>query len=165
MPKNSKAKKEAMFLVESQPPHIGELLSVLMKIDEYDFIYVVVTGTPLVLPVAHALTTWSVMLKAYKDKVLICSSNQKFTEIVKLPKQYKDCTVLTTSRKTFIHMSSNNIASELVGRPMGYHSTFLRTAYRQGRALDWLINKATPQMKHDKYVLPKEMVKDAKVKN
>lgn len=136
-------KKEAVFLVESQPPHLGELISVLLKIRDYDKMHICVNATPSVLPIPRVLATWLFLLDAYKDKITVSAMIPKFAEMPELPKTLKHCTVLTTSPKVYVHMSSLNIETELVPKTLGYCETFQRTAYRQGRALDYLLSHVT----------------------
>lgn len=144
-------KKEAVFLVESQPPHLGELTSVLLKMREYDIMHICVSGIPKVMPVPRVIATWLFHLTAYKDKVTVSALFTKFAELSELPEVFKHCTVLTTSVKVYVHMTSLNVPVELVPRALGYHGIFQRTAYRQGRALDYLLDvrakaaKYTPQ--------------------
>lgn len=147
----SKNKKEALFLVESQPPHLGELISILLKMQEYDIMNICVSTAPKVMPVPKVVATWQFLLGAYKHKVTISTLFEKFGEMPGLPEVFKNCTVLTTSTKVYVHMTSLNIPVELVPRALGYHGVFQRTAYRQGRALDYLLAvgakaaKYTPQ--------------------
>lgn len=141
-------KKEALFLVESQPPHLGELISVLLKIKEYDIMHICVSAIPKVTPVPRVMATWLFLLDAYKDKITVSAMRSKFEEMPELPKTFKDCTVLTTSTKVYVHMSSLNVEAELVPKTLGYCSTFQRTAYRQGRALDYLLSQAARAAKH-----------------
>jgi len=136
--KNTLNKKEALFLVESQPLHLGELISVFLKLKDYDFIYICVSGVPQVMPINMVTASWIFLLDAHKDKTAVFVAPQKFENIVKLPKVLEHCTVLTTSTKIYVHMASSGIKTELVPRATGYWGIFQRTAYRQGRALDYL---------------------------
>ena len=146
-------KKEALFLIESQPPHLGELTSVLLKMKEYDIMHICVSGIPKVMPIPKVVATWLFHLVAYKDRVTVSSLLIKFTELPKLPEMFKHCTVLTTSVKVYVHMTSLNVPVELVPRALGYHGIFQRTAYRQGRALDYLLGHAVRGAKYT----PQEM--------
>jgi hypothetical protein len=149
--KNMSNKKEALFVLESQPLHLGELISVLLKIGEYDIMHICVSSTPKAMPIPKVVATWLFLLHAYKHKITVSSLFDKFTEIAGLPEIFKHCTVLTTSKEVYVHMTSLNIPVELVPRALGFYESFQRTAYRQGRALDYLLNvgakaaKYTPQ--------------------
>ena len=140
-------KREALFLVESQPPHLGELISILLKMNEYDIVHVCVSGIPSVLPISRVTVTWRFILNAYKRKATVSYINTKFEEMPGLPEMFKHCTVLTTSPKVYVHMSSLGIPTELVPRTMGYCGVFQRTAYRQGRALDFLLSNTVRGVK------------------
>jgi len=131
-------KKEALFLLESQPPHLGELIPVLLKLQEYDTMHVCISGVPKVVPVARVIATWKFLLAAYKSKASILVINEKYEELTELPEIFKNCTVLTTSLKVYIHMASLGVETELVPKPLGYCDVFQRTAYRQGRAYDFI---------------------------
>lgn len=146
-------KNEALFLIESQPPHLGELIPVLLKMKDYDVIHVCVSGIPKVTSIPRVIATWLFLLTAYKDKVTVSSLLMKFEELPRLPELFKHCTVLTTSTKVYVHMTSLNIETELVPKVLGYHGIFQRTAYRQGRALDWLLGHAVQAGKYT----PREM--------
>lgn len=145
MPKD---KNEALFLVESQPPHLGEMTSVLLKMKDYDVMHICVSGIPKVMPVPKVIATWLFHLAPYKDKVTVSSLFMKFEEMPKLPEMFKHCTVLTTSTKVYVHMTSLNVKTELVPTVLGYHGAFQRTAYRQGRALDWLLSQKARAAKY-----------------
>ncbi len=147
--KNMSKSKEAVFFVESQPPHLGELTSVLLKIKAYDVMHICVSGIPQVMSVERALVTWKFLLDVYKDKITVSALLVNFSELPELPERFKNCTVLTTSTKVFVHMTSLDVSVELVPRVLGYHDIFQRTAYRQGRALDYLHSNKTQTAKHD----------------
>lgn len=134
-------KKEAVFFIDSQPPHLGELVSVLLKMKDYDIVHICVKGIPEVVPIPRVLATWIFLLDVYKDKITVSALAMKFDELSKIPEVYKHCTVLTTSTKVYVHMSSLNVEAELVPTTMGYCGVFQRTAYRQGRALDYLLHR------------------------
>ncbi len=110
--------------------------------------HICVNGITKGVPIQNVLATWAFIMGAYKDKVTVSALIVPFTELPELPPQFKDCTVLTTDRKVFVHISSIGVPVELVPRTLGYHGVFLRTAYRQGRALDWLLSQATHSMKN-----------------
>jgi len=144
-----KNKKEALFLIESQPPHLGELISILLKLKEYDIMHICVSGIPKVIPVSRVIATWQFLLHDYKNKVTILTMIVKYEELTALPEIFKKCTVLTTSSKVYTHMSSLGVETELVPKTIGYCDTFQRTAYRQGRAYDYLLAFRTQPKKKE----------------
>jgi hypothetical protein len=132
---------KAVILLESQPPHIGEISAIWSEIDNFDLMYICVDANVSIMPLPIVLKSWEILLKPYKNKVVLCATKEKFDEITVLPELFKGCTVLTTSSKVFVHLGSLNIPVKTVNRLTGYHGIFLRAAYRQGRALDWLQRK------------------------
>ena len=98
-------KKEALFVLESQPPHLGELIPVLLKIKEYDIMHICINGIPKVVPIPVVIATWHFLLDAYKDKITVSTLFEKFEELPELPEVFKHCTVLTTSPKVYTHMA------------------------------------------------------------
>ncbi len=147
---NTPRNKDAVFFIESQPPHLGEFISVLLKIGEYDTINICVSGISKVVAISTVIATWLLLLRAYGDKVTVSALATKFEELTELPEIYKDCTVLTTSTKVYVQMTSLNIDVELVPRALGYSGIFQRTAYRKGRALDYLLSQGVRAAKHTK---------------
>jgi len=145
-------KKEALFLVESQPPHLGEIISVLLKIKDYDVMHICVSGIPKVVPIERVLATWTFLVDSLKDKnkVTVSAITLEFATMPNIPEVYEHCTVLTTSPKVYVHMTSLNIETELVPKTLGYCGVFQRTAYRQGRALDYLLSQGARAAKHVK---------------
>ena len=131
--------KEAVFFLESQPPHLGELVSILLKLDEYDKMHLCVTGAAKVMPVHKAVAIWAFIFKSYPKEITISSLSTDFMELTELPEIYKNCVVLTTSNKLYVHLTSIRVPVELVPRTLGYHDIFQRVAYRKGRALDYLL--------------------------
>jgi len=141
------SEKQALFLLDSQPPHLGELISVLLKMKDFDIMNICVSGFSKSMPIQNVVATWLFVMSAYEN-VTVSALLLPFIELSELPSQFKDCTVLTTDRKVFVHMSSIGVPVELVPRTLGYHGIFIRTAYRQGRALDWLLREAAHSMKN-----------------
>lgn len=131
-------KTKALYITESQPPHLGELISLLSVINDYDIIAICVNGNTKVMPIQHVLSTWVFLTQPYKDKIVTCASTDNFSTVAKLPEEFKDYTVLTTSDEVFAHLSSLNVTVRLIPRAKGYWPVFERVAYRQGLALEWL---------------------------
>ena len=136
--KESELKNIGLFVLISQPPNAGEIISVLSVIDKFDAL-ILCFKTPIrVMPIKHVSELWMLALRAYKDKVLLTSCDTDFATVAELPEAYKDKTVLTLSKKVFVHLSTMGIHCEIVDRVKGYHDIFLRAAYIQGRALDYI---------------------------
>ena len=156
--------KEALFLLDSQPPHWGELVSVLLKLKDYDQMHICVSGISKIMPIKHVVANWLFVMGAYKN-VTISALLIPFADVAVLPEQFKDCTVLTTNREIFVHMSSVGIPVELVPRTLGYHGIFLRTAYRQGRALDWLLKSTQSMLRSNPRKLEEENKNDTNIRD
>lgn len=138
-----KAEKKAVILLESQPPHMGELLQVLRVLQKYETLYICVNAFPSVMPLAIVYEMWAIILQPYATRIHIIASKLQFKSVMKsdLPTTFEDCIYLTSNRETFVHLSSMNVSIELIPRASGFNSTFYQVAYRQSRALDWLENK------------------------
>jgi len=107
-------------------------------IDNFDILVLCFKIPTSVIPIQQVIQMWSLALSGYKDKIILTSWHEDFAEITKLPGGYEDATILTISKEIYAHLNSLGIKSELVGHMKGYHSTFLRKAYREGIALDWI---------------------------
>lgn len=134
---------EAVLLVEGQPPHTGEFLTMAFSVDRFKHLTVCIDARERVMPLKHSMAIWTQFTKAYAGKVDIISTGLDFAEIAKdeLPPAFDNKVILTISKKIFVHLSSIGANVEIVPYAVGYHSSFIRTAYRQGRALDWLITR------------------------
>lgn len=131
-------KNIGLFVLISQPPNAGEIISVLSVIDKFDALILCFKTPVKVMPIKHVSELWMLALKAYKDKVLFTSCDTDFATVAELPEAYSDKTVLTLSKKVFVHLSTMGIHCEIVDRVKGYHDIFLRAAYIQSRALDYI---------------------------
>jgi hypothetical protein len=137
--KKEEPKNIALFLLISQPPNASEIVSVLRTIDKYDGL-ILCFRTPIeVMPIQHVTELWSLILNKYKGKYILTSCDTDFSTVAELPKEFHDKTILTLSKKVFVHLSTMGINVQLVDRVKGYHDLFLRSAYIQGRALDYII--------------------------
>jgi len=136
----SQQKNKAVLLVESQPPHIGEILQAIQALTKYDFVYICLTVDVTVMSFDHVLSIWVSLLAPYmgRFKVVRCIGNFKEVMEGDLPIKFNMCTFLTPDREIFVHLSSLNVMAELIPRALGYHGIFLRTAFRQSKALDYL---------------------------
>jgi len=137
---SAKKLNKAVLLIESQPPHLGELMQLLSNFHKYNLIYLCITGAPKVMSHDQVLQVWNFILKPYIKKVQLMIFTHNIIELSKdeLPEILDDCTYLTSDRATFVHLSTLGCNSDIIPRALGYNTTFLRTAFRQSKALDWL---------------------------
>ena len=137
-----KAKEEpkniAVFTLISQPPNASEIVSVLQAVNKFDVLILCIKTPMKVMPIPNVTRIWQFVLEPYKNKVLLTSSDIDFSKVVTLPEGFKDKTILTLSKKVFIHLSTMGVKVALSDRLKGYHDVFLRSAYIQGRALDYI---------------------------
>lgn len=136
-------KRKGVLIIESQPPTAGEFLQLIMQLNHYDFIYICLNFTAEVMAIPRVLTIWKYFLSPYKKKTAVVQVTGNFASVSKeeLPEMFKKCTYLTTNKAAFVHLSSMNVPVELIPRVLGYYSIFIRSAYRQSMALDWLEGK------------------------
>ena len=137
--KAEEPKNIGLFVLISQPPNIGELISVLSVIDEYDALILCFKTPTKVMPIKHVSLLWSSALKGFRNKVVLTACDQDFATVAELPEVYYDKTVLTLSKKVFVHLSTMGINVRLVDRVKGYHDIYQRSAYVQGRAYDFIM--------------------------
>lgn len=129
---------KAVFIVESQPPKFSEVYALFSIIDEYDHILLCVQNSPMVLPTQTVLALWDTIIKPYQDKVTLSFGEQNFHSISKLPEEYHEYKLLTIEPSIFVHLQSLNFDTGLLPRISGYESLFMRTAFRQSKALEWI---------------------------
>ena len=162
MSKNSKQKSAVLFLT-SQPIHIGEVVTVLSNIDYYDRLHLCLSGNPTVMPLKHVYTLWSVILRQYRGKITLSFLDTPPTDLQvrTMPVQLEKKLLLTYDQKIFTHFSSLGYPIKLLPKVMGFHEVFLRAAYRQSRALDWLNNNGVNSIHTEKFEkLMKEIEKN-----
>ena len=107
-------------------------------IDKFDILVLCFKMPTTVVSMQQITQMWSLVVNGYKDKIILTSWHEDFAEITELPGGYEDATILTISKEIYAHLNSLGIKAELVGHMKGYHSIFLRKAYREGIALDWI---------------------------
>lgn len=135
---DKRVRMKAVYIIESQPPTLGELYSLYRIVDNFDHIFLCIQNAPMVTPVPAAMAIWETLIKPYQDKVTLCIGDKDFVSVSKIPEKYEDCKILTISQPIFTHLQSLNINVGLVPRLPGYESIFLRAAYRQSKALEWI---------------------------
>ena len=141
MQPKTKDKNIGLFVLISQPPNASEIIAVLRVIDDYDGLILCFRTPITVMSVKHVSELWRYALKGYEDKIVLTSCNTNFATVAELPDSFNGKTVLTLSRKVFVHLSNMGIECQLVDRLRGYHDIFLRSAYIQGQALDFINEK------------------------
>jgi len=130
-----------IFLLVSQPPNASEIVAVLQAVEKFDSLILCIKTPIKVMPLPHVSKVWQMILKPYKDKTLLTASDMDFTTISELPETFNDKTILTLSKKVFVHLSTMGMKVLLVDRLRGYHDVFLRSAYIQGRAYDFITER------------------------
>lgn len=110
----------------------------LSVIDEYDALILCFKTPAKVMPIEHVSQLWRYALKGFKDKIILTSSDQDFATVAELPETYNNKTILTLSKKVYVHLTTMGIKVQLVDRLKGFHDVYLRSAYIQGRAYDFL---------------------------
>jgi len=133
-------KTTGVLLVESQPPHAGEFLLAKQMLNEYDFLYVCIIKSTIVINIQSVIAMWITMFDTFADRMRIANTHLNFKEVSadELPVLFDGCTYLTIDKEIFVHLSTLNVHVELLPKVLGYHGIFLRTAYRQSKALNWL---------------------------
>jgi len=143
MQSNRKKPNSAVLIIDSQPPHLGELLQLLSNLHKYDLICFCINGQEKVISHQHVLQIWHSILQPYAEKVSLMVFSYDFTQLDKdlIPEMLENCTFLTSDRQIFVHLSGIGLNAELIPRALGYHSIFFRAAFKQSKALDWLESK------------------------
>ena len=137
----TKLKDIGLFVLISQPPNIGELISVLSVIDDYDALILCFKSPAKVMPIKHVSELWRYALKGFMNKIVLTSCDTDFATVAELPEAYDDKVVLTLSKKVYVHLITMGIKCKLVDRVKGFHDIYLRSAYLQGRAYDFIQSK------------------------
>ena len=140
MPK-TKDKKVGIFTLVSQPPSFAELIAVMQIIDNYDTLILCFKMPEEVMPIRQVQQMWELALRGFMDKIILTSWNADFQELTILPEPFQTATVLTLSKKVFAHLNSVGINCKLAPKLKGYHSTFMRKAYREGISLDYILQR------------------------
>lgn len=138
MPQEKLSRSIGVFTLVSQPPNFGEALSVMQVIDKFDILVLCFKTPAQLIPLAQLQQQWSLLLKGFKDKVVLTSWDEDFSEISVLPEGFAGAIILTISKTVYAHLASMGIKTELVPRIKGYHSIFYRKAYRESCSLDWV---------------------------
>jgi hypothetical protein len=133
---------KAVFFLESQPPHLGELIAVLSVVDEYELLYICVSNKGTILPVAHVIKMWEFVLKAYNKKIVICSTQQDFRTTTDFPEMFEGCKILTVSQRMFANFATTGLPVILVASAIGYDTVFEATAFRKARSYHYLKSRS-----------------------
>ena len=130
-----------IFTLISQPPSFAELIAVMKVIDNYDTLVLCFKTPSELMPIKQVQQMWEIALKGFLDKIILTAWDSDFQELIALPENFKNATVLTLSKKVFAHLNSVGIKCELAPKLKGYHSTFMRKAYREGISLDFILQR------------------------
>lgn len=119
----------------------GELLAILGVLEQYDALFICIKQTNIVIDYSYAVMAWHKVLSKLKTEteLYVTYSDTEFEEIITLPNEYKNIEILTFDYGIYVHLSSIGAKCKLVNRPIGYRSEFFRAAYRQSKALDFLL--------------------------
>jgi len=133
-------KNIGVLLVESQPPHAGEFLQARQMLEKYDYLYICILYSSLVMDVRICAQIWASIFQSDLERMTITFADVDFKECMPedLPALFTSCTYLTSDKETFVHLSTMNVDVELIPNALGYYGIFLRNAYRQSKALNWL---------------------------
>ena len=133
----------ALYPIEAQPPHFGLLLSITNALEYFDKVIVVVLDRELVMTTKQVMDMLHLTLKQFGDRVTLVSSTCDFTCCDMIPKGIpKFTSIITTDVTIYINMMTLGYTNvQVVGRLLGYHNIFIRKAYQQGCALDFLNRK------------------------
>lgn len=131
-------KTNAVFIVESQPPTFSEVLALFQIVDSFEHIFLCVQNSPMVIDTGQVLAQWETIIKDYKNKITLTFGDSDFKSVSKIPEKYQNCKLLTISQEIFVHLQSLNVDIGLLPRISGYEGTFMRAAYRQSKALEWI---------------------------
>jgi hypothetical protein len=143
--KSLKNKKIGIFIIESQPPMFGELLAIIGVLDNYDVLFICIRQQNMVVNYQYAVMVWHRVLSnlATDTDLYVTYADTDFDNISVVPKEYDDAEILTCDMNTYVHLNSIGANCKLVNRPIGYRSEFYRAAYRQSKALDYLLGNLT----------------------
>jgi hypothetical protein len=133
---------KAVFFLESQPPHLGELIAVISVLDDFDLVYVCVSARGTILPVAVVEKTWEYILKPYDKKIMICSTVQDFRTTTDLPEMFEGCKILTMSQRMFANLASSSLPVTLVASVVGYDTVFEASAFRKARSYHYIKSRS-----------------------
>ena len=127
----------ATVIIESQPPNFGQFLAVKKLVLEYDSVILCIIDKPSLMATSKSLNMWGMALSDYPE-VQITSSDLDFLAIATIPKNLNADVYYVSDKNIFAHLSSSGYKMEFLGHVQGYNDLFIRVAYRQGLARDYL---------------------------
>jgi len=127
-----------VFIVESQPPTFSEVFALFQIVDSFDHIFLCIQNTPMVVNTGQVLAQWDAIIKPYATKITLCFGDSDFKSVSEIPDKYKNCKLVTISPEIYVHLQALNVDVGLLPRLLGYEGIFMRAAYRQSKALEWI---------------------------
>jgi len=128
----------AVIIIESQPPHLGQFLAVRDVIQNNKDVLICIVDKPMVMSTEKVIATWTIMLEEYGYS--ISSIDIDYVMQHGLPDYLSsEDKYYVSDKHLFVHLNSLNVDVSLLGHVKGYNDIFVRMAYRQGLAYDYLI--------------------------
>lgn len=138
--KEKQKNKSALFIFESQPPHLGEIIGLfrILAENEYENIAIHVNRNTKVIPINKVTTIWELALLPIKPSYKIFVSGTNFLELTEVPKEFKEYDLYTNLPEIYTHFIGMNIPIGFTGQFLGYNPVYLQVAYRQSLSLNML---------------------------
>ena len=134
----------AIVILECQPPHLGHVLSIRSVLDKHDFVYIYVIDKEYVMQTKKATSLLSLALAPY-DNFRLYTTDMDFTAIGGFPEsmvEHNPDVIYVSDKTIFTHLNSIGMPVDFLGHIKGYDDLFIRTAFRQGLAKDYLMKCA-----------------------
>ena len=134
----------AIVILECQPPHLGQILAIKQVLDKHDFVYIYIIDKEYVIAVKKAVSITTSALEPY-DNFRIYTTELDFTTIGGLPEsmvEHNPDVIYVSDKHMFTHLNSIGMPVDFLGHIKGYDDLFIRTAFRQGIAKDYLAQYA-----------------------
>jgi len=128
----------AAIIIESQPPHVGQFLAIRDVLQKYDNVIICIIDKPMVMSTARVIATWTLILEDYSFSIVPINIEDALEK--GLPDYLKEIeTILVSDKHIFVALNTLGVDVGLLGHVKGYNDVFIRAAYRQGLAYDYLI--------------------------
>ena len=130
----------AIIIIECQPPHLGQLLAIKSCLENHDFCYIYVIDKEYVMNTDKAISILSGALKPY-DNFRMFKTSIDFTSAGGLPEsmvEHNPDTIYVEDKHVFTHLNGIGMPVDFLGHVKGYDPLFIRVAFRQGLAKDYM---------------------------
>jgi len=127
----------ATVIIEAQPPHLGQFVAIQSLLKTYDTVTVCIIDKPILMATNKAVTILTAAFSDYSE-VGLAVSDLNFLAIGTLPKQLQADMIFVSDKHIFTHLNSLGYKVEFLPHVQGYNDLFIRVAYRQGLAKDYL---------------------------